>query len=541
MKTDEKLRSLLDTLIGELQHVTKTFTLSSEQSYSVGRLTARASKRMQFQDTDLAKDTMRRFVDLNSSLEGFKTSLSDIDKFNARHFIRVALENYSTSVDGSIQEPLLYDHLFDLWRFGPGTSQGVYGTHAVNKVSAKMTCTSECLPLVRRLRSLDPHFSSFDARYGCGTRVVKGSKLSTVRKNQETDRTIAVEPLGNMCLQLAAGAYLTLVLKHIGLNIENQQESNRFLAWAGSKYNSYATIDLKSASDLISLDLVRAVLPTEWFFLLKSIRSQQIYVDGEWHTMNMISTMGNGFTFPLMTLILVSLVYAAQCRRSSTHNLRVDFEHTAVFGDDIIVPVKDYDDVVEVLTSAGLIVNYDKSYSEGPFRESCGGDYYNGYTCTPFYIKSLVTHAETYVAINQLVGWCVRHNVWLHRTLALLISFIGPRPLLVPEWEDPSHGILTQGGPRRYKCLLPVIPYKKVSRGNYFLSKLAVGGFITSAGKAIVYVPRSERPRVRSESENTAYAIVSRRYPKGYTAGYDPCLGSYQSSCARSRFVSAHV
>jgi hypothetical protein len=242
---------------------------------------------------------------------------------NAKHFITVMLERFTTSLDPlSIQSTLEVSFLYDNWRYGPGASNGVKGTHTADKIVQDMTCTARCEPLVLRLRSTNPYFVAFDGRKGVsGTRQIRGSRLSTVPKNEDTERTIAIEPSGNMCLQLAAGSYLEGVLRYIGLDIRSQQPKNKAMACRGSLDDSIATIDLSSASDRISLDLVRALMPEKWVALLETLRSPEIAVRSgsssqeEWVELNMISTMGNGFTFPLMTLLIVALIYAYRCTR----------------------------------------------------------------------------------------------------------------------------------------------------------------------------------------------------------------------------------
>jgi hypothetical protein len=78
--------------------------------------------------------------------------------------------------------------------------------------------------------------------------------------------------------------------------------------------------------------------------------------------------MGNGFCFPLETLIFASL-----CAVSYDElRLKPDFK---VYGDDIIVRKSCAARVLELLTICGFKANTDKTFLEGPFRESCGADF----------------------------------------------------------------------------------------------------------------------------------------------------------------------
>jgi hypothetical protein len=464
-------------------------------------------------DPALAKISQKKFVELNSSLEGFSHALPSDVLSDARAFIRHALERYTQALDDTyIQGVLKWSFLLDNWRFGPGASHEVSGTHTAEKLAEVMTCTMESEPLVRILRSSNPHFSSWDAAHGsCGVKTIRGSKLATVPKNEDTERTIAIEPSGNMALQLAAGRYLENALKAIGLDIRKQQPRNKALAQLGSLNGSFCTIDLASASDRISPSLVRALFPSEWCRLLFMLRSPDIYHDGQWHRLNMISTMGNGYTFPLMTLIITSLVYANRVRQGGPDNLWLDWSRTAVFGDDIIVPTSEFESLCQVLEAGGFVVNRDKSFHDGSFRESCGGDYDYGVDITPFYVKDLLQDASVYVAINQALLWSARHKP-LFRTITYLRSLLPRGGSQVPEWEDATAGIRTRGCPRRYVKLMPT-KVRRVLRQDvelHFGTCLAAGAYITSSGDRSVFLPRLKQVR---------YGTRKSRLPRGYLDG----------------------
>jgi hypothetical protein len=361
---------------------------------------------------------------------------------------------------------------------------------------------------------------SFDgATSKSGVTLLYGSRLTTVPKNEETVRTIAIEPSGNMCMQLAAGRYLEDSLRKIGLDIRTQQSRNRTLACRGSIDGSLCTVDLSSASDLISIDLVRALMPKPWFDLLIDLRSPSMMVGSEIIDLNMISTMGNGFTFPLMTLILVSLIYAYRCKRGGP-TLYVSWDSTAVFGDDIIVPTHEYEDLVKVLTQAGFIVNHDKSYFLGPFRESCGGDYDEGVDITPFYIRDLHTDSDIYVVINQLLSWSAKNLFYPLDTVRCLISMLRRGPYFVPEWFNPNQGIKTSAVSRTFKYLHSE-PIERAYSGPFSMM-LACGGYLSEGkGPSLVYTPRSKRIKVMTR--------VS-RLPRGYLDGADPTFRSVAES-----------
>lgn len=538
---EERLNSFFNTMLEELLD-------KGPQNAAVMRQVQRARKRARFLREDLQARAVADFLATNQKVGELQKSNPPslaLDRRivdNARYFITNILERFTTTFDElAIQQPLEMSFLWSNWRFGPGASNGIRGSHTVEKIHQEMTCTALCEPLVLKLRTSNPYLLAFDGRKGIsGTNVISGSRLTTVPKNEETERTIAIEPSGNMCLQLAAGLYLEGALRHIGLDIRNQQQKNIAMAKRGSVTGDIATLDLKAASDMISIDLVRALMPCEWFDLLMKLRSPTITIPGDGKAgedgiqveLNMISTMGNGFTFPLMTLILVALIYGFRCTRGGP-SLYIDWRNTCVFGDDIIIPKHEYAGFVDVLQRAGLIVNLDKSFSEGSFRESCGGDFLNGVDITPFYVKSLAAETDIYVAINQVMLWCEKTNVPLHRSLTLLRSMLDGRPHLVPEWMNPDQGILTSGCPRRYTYLSIRAESRKLPlEAEPFAMMLAVGGYVVAVGDGLFFTPRSrKRPSVK---------VRRSRLPSGFLDGWDPRFRTQQGSAYVGSLTAIH-
>lgn len=510
VKHEKLLSAFFVTLEDELDGLYKT---DRKVQFAIDRLRTRARKRAAFVNPALQPIAFEQFVRTNEAAGKVRNDPTWQVLRDARHYIQVVLERFTTQqFEDQIQNPLCYEYIWDNWRFGPGTSNGVTGTHTAEKISQPMTCTKLSEPFVRKLRSMNPYFVGYDAGAQSGVELVNGSRLQSVPKNQDTVRTIAIEPSGNMALQLAAGLYLEGALRSIGLDIRTQEAKNQRLALAGSIDGSLATIDLRSASDLISVDLVRTLLPPEWFRFLCEIRSGLIDVPGHGEVqLNMISTMGNGFTFPLMTLILTSLIYGFRAQRRGP-NLYVDWKTTAVYGDDIIIPTREFEGFVDVLARVGLVVNTDKSYSTGSFRESCGGDYYEGYDVTPFYIESLAGPLEYYTAINKVLEWCGVHKLCLPRSIRFLLDLCGENPRLVPEWYGLPQGIRTAQCPKKFSYLSEVSE-TRVLTDPRFAVPLICGGYISSSGSDMVYTPRSRGRKC---------VVRSARLPQGYRDGAHP-------------------
>lgn len=225
------------------------------------------------------------------------------------------------------------------------------------------------------------------------------SKLVFVPKTAETHRTIMTQPTLNSILQLGVGNYMSRRLKkYAGIDISDQSLNQR-LARAGSITGDLATIDLSSASDTISYGLVKYLLPEAWLNLLGGLRCPDYTVKGSKtpHRLEHFSAMGNGFTFPLETLIFYALARAV-CGSGST---------VAVYGDDIIVPSAKFDEVTWLLRCCGFTPNKLKSYASGPFRESCGADYFFGFDVRPVYLKQQVSARTLYTFHNEIWrrGW----------------------------------------------------------------------------------------------------------------------------------------
>jgi len=226
------------------------------------------------------------------------------------------------------------------------------------------------------------------------------SVLFTVPKNSEIDRVACKEPEVNMYLQRACGLFIRNRLKRAGIDLQDQSR-NRRLAKIGSSERKLATMDLSSASDTVSTALVRRLLPPAWFELLDALRVKKVDLpDGTQHTLEMFSSMGNGFTFELESLIFWVLTRSVaaliKCRGS-----------VGVYGDDIIAPIGVAKSLLRVLPFFGFIVNQKKTFVSGDFRESCGGHYRNGRDVTPVYFrKEIASVTECIQLCNQLLKWC---------------------------------------------------------------------------------------------------------------------------------------
>lgn len=302
-----------------------------------------------------------------------------------------------------------WDDAVSLCDFGPGASLGVPRRlrHKVNKIgNPNPTVTGPCHVLLTAYRRWAPLIEGVLG----DPIVVAGNVVTTVPKTAEIDRVIATEPLWNMFFQKGVGALIKHRLRRIGLDLTHQQEVNRLLACEGSKYGNYATLDLSAASDSISLEFVRFMVPPSWWDAFVITRSPYSEVNGTRVLLKKIASMGNGFCFELETILFLSLALAVCPSRASKVNVDV-----AVYGDDIIIRPEVAHDLSGLLGVAGFKINPEKSFITGPFRESCGGHFFDGFDVTPYMLtKELTTVHDLFWFMNSVRRWASRQGESLY-------------------------------------------------------------------------------------------------------------------------------
>jgi hypothetical protein len=322
---------------------------------------------------------------------------------------------------------------------GPGASRGCTSNDKWTKLWGSCMTTNHPYSYSLYLSSIPTYPQKFAeaeraAKFGA-YRKVNGSSLSFVPKQADVSRVICTEPLLSMMHQKAIGAFLESVLiDKFNIDLRRQQHVNRLLAKDESKTGRFATIDLSSASDSISMNLLEYLLPRSFLNEIKIARSRFTRLpDGRSLKLHMVSSNGNGFTFPLETMlfaVIVQACYACLGIRAS--------EGVNVNGDDIICRTEAYDLICHTLMRYGFTVNHKKSFSHGPFRESCGGDYLYGVSVRGVYIKSLKNDAEITSAINRLRLWSRYHQIPLFSTLRVLVALLRKRVYVAPSLEYTS-------------------------------------------------------------------------------------------------------
>lgn len=301
---------------------------------------------------------------------------------------------------------------------GASTTNNRLHGHPSFKFGLPQDCTPRAVPYVMALRQVCKDV--FDVRIN---NITPFNKAVTVPKNSKTDRCIAIEPGWNMFFQLGVGGYLRNLLRRWNIDL-NDQCINQRRAQEGSISNSLATVDLSSASDTISQTLVELLLPPAWVKLLFDLRSPAGKLpSGETVIYEKISSMGNGFTFELESLIFSALA------RATCDLLGLDPSDVSVYGDDIILPSQACDPLIECFSYVGFTANRKKTFADGPFRESCGKHYFAGVDVTPFYIRHRICCvADMIKVLNNLYRWATIDGVWDPRALPVYQKYVRMLP-----------------------------------------------------------------------------------------------------------------
>lgn len=309
-----------------------------------------------------------------------------------------------------------YRKCFQSADFGPGACVGVHGnatSYAAKFSAARWTVAPGALhhgfAAIRQnyhlWEALLPVGSNglvcYDeeaafAAYLSRIHVVANNKISFVAKTAKTNRVIAIEPMLNGLVQKGIDQVMRKHLLKVGIDLSDQGR-NQTMARLGSlddSDNGFVTIDLKSASDSISTELVRHLIPDDWFRLLDRTRSKCFELDGVITDFKKFCSMGNGFCFPLETLIFAAAAYACNAGVPG-----IDF---VVYGDDIIVRKKFATHVIKLLNHWGFKINSNKTFLEGPFRESCGSDWFAGKDVRPFTLDYALDSLQSYFKFLNL-------------------------------------------------------------------------------------------------------------------------------------------
>lgn len=267
------------------------------------------------------------------------------------------------------------------------------------------------------------------------------SRLAFVPKDSRGPRVIAIEPKELQWLQQAMRESLVprIVDGTRGRINFSDQSVNADLALVSSKTRKFATLDMKDASDRVSLALAERVIPPSWMRMLHATRSETTELpSGGTVVLKKLSSMGSATTFPIEALIFWAVSVAAISQHKPGNRQWVR-DHVYAYGDDIIVPREHAVHVMDALESVGLLVNRSKSFIDGFFRESCGMDAYYGVQVTPIRMKRLPPKGRS--DVNAIAAACDLANRLDQEGYAIAAeclyrrveAFIGPLPYGTPQ------------------------------------------------------------------------------------------------------------
>lgn len=289
------------------------------------------------------------------------------------------------------------------------------------------------------------------------------SELRFVPKDVSKARSICMEPNSFMFGQQGFLPHFLESMKQ-GLcarfvNLADQSR-NRELGKYGSYTGDIDTIDLSSASDSVSVELVRRIMPRSILYYLLATRTSKVRLpSGEIRSVKKFAPMGSALCFPTQCVIFTACVVyaamqhyygkdageyisqdvisAASVRTVIDRFLRQPqhvwsgtwYQPASVYGDDICVDSQLTSRLHHLLTQLGFEVNLSKSFRASQcFRETCGGYYFNGHDVTPLYYRverrSRRIDARAWTTLVGAANNAFAHKRWNYRRLCIqLLQF----------------------------------------------------------------------------------------------------------------------
>lgn len=200
--------------------------------------------------------------------------------------------------------------------------------------------------------------------------------LVQVPKSWKINRAITPLSLIGLFFSYGVGGAVEDRLAANRMDIVSLQQRHRMLAKRYSKTRTHVTADLQRASDSLRSDLLNRVLPRAWYRALRCTFIRQMLIGKTKLLTESVLPMGNGATFPVETLVFYSLIKAVG------NLLKVGGVYS-VYGDDLIYPRSIHPYVCQIFGELGIKINEDKTFVNSYFRESCGGDYFQGCDVRP--------------------------------------------------------------------------------------------------------------------------------------------------------------
>lgn len=289
---------------------------------------------------------------------------------------------------------------------GPGIVAGGEKPHEKRVFMTKYRSIHNVYPYYRTFYINPTHLLDCVANYRDRNLEEVGiNKVLFVPKDSRGPRVIACEPLEYQFVQQGLRRLLYDHIEHhpltAGLINFVDQTKNQQLAELGSCEPWIATVDLKDASDSVSMALVdylfgdTTLLP----YLQGTRTSSSLLPTGEVVNLKKYAAMGSALCFPIEAVVFSSLIYGVYTL----------FEHLYpfqyVYGDDLILDREILPTLNEIFVLVGLTINQGKTYSAGFFRESCGKEFFHGDEVTGIKVRTVLDRsAESVVSTVELAN-----------------------------------------------------------------------------------------------------------------------------------------
>jgi len=200
---------------------------------------------------------------------------------------------------------------------------------------------------------------------------------TAVPKSWKSHRIVMPDTVLGACYSAALGDMVSDRLAKVGLNIRYLQSRHARIVRKASEHMKVVTLDMSKASDLFTAELVNRLLPRKWYNAAKFGRISNVKVGDQTLHLRSFMAMGIGFTFPLQTLMFYAVLKSIALLVGKKGRI-------SVYGDDCIYPTSMHKYVLSIFPKIGFRINQDKTFSDLPFRESCGEDSYKGVDVRPF-------------------------------------------------------------------------------------------------------------------------------------------------------------
>lgn len=304
---------------------------------------------------------------------------------------------------GSTKDLAPFDPLDIHPKHGPGavaTRQRLWSKYLWTNVSSRIT---EVYPFDAYFCASMGHVCDTYPTFSNVGEVSYPALVCLVPKDSRGPRLISCEPVDNQWIQQGLATAIVDRVESHPLTKGNvrftSQEENSQVALLASRDGLYSTLDLKEASDRVSLKLVRLLFPEYLHKYLECCRSTStVLPSGETLELRKFAPMGSGLCFPILALTIWAVLSGAAPNAYTR-------ERIYVYGDDVIVPTAFAADAIEQLESFGFVVNHDKSCTSGLFRESCGTDAFAGEDVTPVRFRTVWSESPSPAVYTSWIAY----------------------------------------------------------------------------------------------------------------------------------------